>query len=106
MGVANYINRLADWIDSRSSSATATAFIVADLEYLGRRLDAADSAGQKGAHGTVDRVEASRYIVGTYLLLGDLLRLAEDGSPNVATKMAPEVSASKPPSNSLEPDPK
>ena len=49
--------------------------VTADLEYLGNRLDAADSAGHKGAHSSVDRYAASRFITGTYLLLGDVLQL-------------------------------
>jgi hypothetical protein len=56
-------------------SETVADMITADVEYLGRRLDAADGAGQKGAHDRVDRFEASRFITGTYLILGDLLRL-------------------------------
>jgi hypothetical protein len=75
MGDGNYVNRLVDWIETQSASKTAAAMIIADLEYLGRRLDAADSAGHKGAHDQVDRFDASRFITGTYLLLGDLLRL-------------------------------
>lgn len=70
-----YVNRLVDWVVSRPGSNTAKSLIFADLEYLGRRLDAADAAGHKGAHGEVDRFEASRFLVGTYLLLGDLVRL-------------------------------
>ena len=75
MGADNYINRLVAWIEASSWSDTAAAMIVADLEYLGRRLDAADGAGQKGAHDQVSRFDASRFIAGTYLLLGDVLRL-------------------------------
>jgi hypothetical protein len=75
MGPENYVNRLVDWIQDRSASATAAAMVTADLEYLGNRLDAADSAGHKGAHSSVDRYAASRFITGTYLLLGDVLQL-------------------------------
>jgi hypothetical protein len=75
MGPENYVNRLVDWIQGHSTSATRAAMTVADLEYLGDRLDAADGAGHKGAHSKVDRYDASRFIAGTYLLLGDVLRL-------------------------------
>ena len=70
-----YINRLADWIESQATSETAAAVVVADLEYLGRRLDAVNDAGHKGAHAEVARFDASRFVVGTYLVLGDILRL-------------------------------
>lgn len=81
MGPGNYINRLVDWIVSQGTSETATEMIVADLEYLGRRLDAADGAGQKGAHvgdKPVTRLEASRFLTGTYLVLGDVLGLWDE----------------------------
>jgi hypothetical protein len=81
MGANNYINRLIDWIVQQPTSATAAAMTTAELEFLGRRLDAADAAGQKGAHERVERTEASRFITTTYLLLGDILRMRrESGS--------------------------
>jgi AbiTii-like protein len=76
MGDGNYINRLVDWIMANSDSGTAASMVTSDLEYLGKRLDAADGAGQKGAHASVTRIEASRFITGTYLVLGDVLGLA------------------------------
>jgi hypothetical protein len=72
---ALYINRLADWIGHRQASKTARDLAKADLNYLGHRLDAINNAGSKGAHATVTREDASRFIVGTYLLLGDILAL-------------------------------
>ena len=75
MGDGNYINRLMDWIVTASESETGADITAADIEQLGHRLDSADGAGQKGAHDKVDRFEASRFITGTYLVLGDLLRL-------------------------------
>jgi hypothetical protein len=73
---AAYINRLVDWIESQATSETAAAMITADLEYLGRRLDAVNEAGHKGAHAEVGRLDASRFVVGTYVILGDVLCLA------------------------------
>ena len=81
MGDSNYINRLVDWIQSNSDSATAASVVTADLAYLGQRLDAADSAGHKGAHAKVNRFDASRFITGTYLVLGDILRIAGGAAP-------------------------
>jgi hypothetical protein len=83
MGDSNYINRLVDWIFQNSNSATAAKVVTADLAYLGKRLDAADSAGHKGAHAMVSRFEASRFITGTYLMLGDVLRIADSVSTTV-----------------------
>jgi hypothetical protein len=75
MGDGNYINRLVYWIELHQVSDTAAAMVVTDLRYLGERLDACDDAGHKGAHAEVDRFDAARFITGTYLLLGDILRL-------------------------------
>jgi hypothetical protein len=77
MGPGNYVNRLVAWVNEQATSATAARVIAADLDYLGNRLDAVDAAGQKGAHDLVDRFDASRFITGTYLVLGDILRLRE-----------------------------
>ncbi|MFD3731464.1 hypothetical protein [Streptomyces sp. NPDC058632] len=79
---AHFINRLVDWIVNRPGiSETQRDVIVADLEYLGRRLDAFADAGNKGAHADVTKYEASRYITGTYLFLGDVLKLQEEPTP-------------------------
>lgn len=93
MGDGNYVNRLVDWIEIASESETEGAMVASDLEYLGRRLDAADAGGQKGAHDNVTRIQASRYITGTYLLLGDILRLRRAQAPNTAT---PQVESPRP----------
>jgi hypothetical protein len=94
MGPDNYVNRLIDWIVSTAESETAAYMIMADLEHLGPRLDAATGAGGKGAHAEVSRFDASRFVTGTYLLLGDILRLraksetepAESGPAEAAPK--------------------
>jgi hypothetical protein len=82
---SHYINRLVDWIVDRSPSDTDAALTTAELEHLGARLDAVDGAGQKGAHDSVERSEAARFLTGTYLLLGDVLRLAREGATEQAT---------------------
>jgi hypothetical protein len=86
MGPGNYVNRLVDWIVGQATSETEAGMIMADLNYLGPRLDAADAAGQKGAHvgaKPVGRVEASRYVTGTYLVLGDILRVRDTAASTV-----------------------
>lgn len=93
MGEDNYINRLVDWIMTQATSETVSGGAIADLEYLGRRLDAAAEAGHKGAHAEVSRFDASRFLVGTYVLLGDILRLAdpEPASPSIDLQATPVV---------------
>lgn len=90
MGEGNYINRLIDWIQLNSDSDTAVGVATSDLAYLGNRLDAADGGGHKGAHAKVDRLEASRFITATYLVLGDILSL----SPKATVAVTPERTSS------------
>lgn len=75
MGTDQYINRLVDWIVTNSPSTTSAEVTSTELGHLGQRLDAADNAGHKGAHAEVTQYDASRFITGTYLLLGDILSL-------------------------------
>lgn len=75
MGDDNYVNRLVDWIQANITSGTKRALLATDLNHLGERLDAVTGSGHKGAHADVTKVDASRFIVGTYLLLGDILAL-------------------------------
>ncbi|MDN4473719.1 hypothetical protein [Demequina zhanjiangensis] len=87
MTADKYINRLAYWIEQREASSTRRDVVLSDLEFLGKRLDAFDDAGHKGAHATVTREEASRYLVGTYLLAGDILAL----DPGVVETLTEQV---------------
>jgi hypothetical protein len=100
MGDDQYINRLVDWITSNATSATLRDAVISDLEYLGRRLDAFADAGHKGAHDDVSRFDASRFLVGTYVLLGDLLRLrpaTTAAPPPAGVGAPPELPPSPPP---------
>lgn len=76
MKSTDYVNRLVDWIDTHSTSSTTSKMYKSDLEDLGNRLDAITDSGNKGAHVIqIPKTEASRYVVGTYILLGDILNL-------------------------------
>ncbi|OBJ72290.1 hypothetical protein A5627_22005 [Mycobacterium colombiense] len=77
-GAENYVNRLVFWIEQRQQSETQKDVIVSDLQYYGERLDAFVDAGNKGAHASVIRRDADRFIVGTYVLLSDVVMLAPD----------------------------
>lgn len=100
MGDGNYLNRLGDWIRQQTSSETTIAVFEAELEYVEAQLKAADKAGQKGAHDVVTKLEASRYVAGTYLILGDILRLRADDAGEVAA--APVAEAVSPEVDVLE----
>jgi len=71
-----YINRLAAFITSRKGSDTFSRLVGTQIEFLGNRLDAIYDASNKGSHADVDREEADRYVLYTYLFIGDVLTLA------------------------------
>lgn len=79
-----YINRLVDWIETNLESSTLKDMVVSDLEDLGKRLDALNDGGHKGAHtqAKLSKAEATRYIIGTYMLLGDILTLKSEQNDN------------------------
>lgn len=77
LGPDNYINRLICFAEDQSGSERTTSIIGSQLSFLGDRLDAIFQAAQKGSHSVISsRDEADRYVVYTYMAVGDLLRLS------------------------------
>lgn len=77
LGADNYINRLVCFTEDNSTSERSEEIIGSQLKYLGDRLDSLFRAAQKGSHATISRRdEAGRYVVYTYMLVADLLKLA------------------------------
>ncbi len=71
-----YINRLVAFIEQRAASERFTDIVGSQLAFIGDRLDSIFKAAQKGSHATiVNREEADRYVVYTYLIVGDILGL-------------------------------
>jgi hypothetical protein len=91
-GAENYVNRLVYWIEQQQQSGTQQDVIVSDLKYYGERLDAFVDAGNKGAHASVTRRDADRFIVGTYILLSDVVMLAPEGLLHPAAESLPRPS--------------
>lgn len=75
LGPDSYINRLIAFVTDHSQSARFTEIVGSHLDYLGNRLDAVFHAAQKGSHAEVTREEADRYVLYTYMVVGDLLSL-------------------------------
>jgi hypothetical protein len=75
MDAEAYINRLVAYAEGMSSSGRYNALVGSHLRFLGDRLDSVFQAAQKGSHATVGKEEADRYVVYTYLIVGDLLSL-------------------------------
>lgn len=74
----HYVNRLMCYIEDQRGSETYSAVVGSTLKFIGDRLDALVDAGNKGTHNEVGKNEAERYIIYTYLVVGDLLALKED----------------------------
>lgn len=85
---ARYINRLIDWIETQQvTGSTRRDVVTSDLQDFGKRIDAFADAGNKGAHTDLTQYEASRFITGAYLLIGDVLQIryeAEQTEPESA----------------------
>ena len=76
LGAENYVNRIICFVEDNSKSSRFEEIVGSHLKYLGERLDSIFSAAQKGSHKTImSREEADRYVVFTYMIVGDVLSL-------------------------------
>lgn len=75
IGNDQYINRLILYIESKSTSEKFNAVVGSHLKYIGERIDSICEAANKGTHHEVTLEEAERYIIYTYLIIGDILSL-------------------------------
>lgn len=75
LGSDSYINRLICFAEDKSASNSFRGLVGSHLGFLGDRLDAVFEATQKGSHADVSREEADRYVIYTYLVVGDILSL-------------------------------
>ena len=76
LGTENYINRLIAYIEEHSESKRFEELVGSNLSYIGQRLDSIFHASQKGSHKVISsQDEADRYVIYTYLLVGDILKL-------------------------------
>jgi len=81
LGKGHYINRLIAFIEDHSSSNRYKHIVGSHLKFIGERLDSIVRAAQKGTHNEiVSPQEADRYVVYTYMIIGDILSLLEDTS--------------------------
>lgn len=85
LGRDNYINRIMTYVQNQASSQRFIDVVGSNLGFLGDRLDAIFKAAQKGSHDTISsHQEADRYVIYTYLVIGDILSLVEDKETTVA----------------------
>jgi len=79
LGKEHFINRILAFVEDSSSSHRFQEIVGSHLAFLGDRLDSVFRAAQKGSHATiVMKEEADRYVVYTYLLVGDILSLHQN----------------------------
>lgn len=70
-----YIMRLKQFIKLKSDSEKFLEVVGSHLDYIGDRIDAIYAFSTKGSHAKVSQDEAERYVIYSYLLLGDILSL-------------------------------
>lgn len=75
IGRDNYINRLIMFCESKTTSGVSFRVISSDLSFIGERMDSIFNAAQKGSHADIALDEAQRFVIHTYLLIGDILDL-------------------------------
>lgn len=80
IGKDNYINRLIMFCENKTTSGVSFRVMSSDLSYIGERLDSVFAAVQKGSHAKIDLAEAQRFVIHTYLLIGDILDLNLEAS--------------------------
>ena len=86
LGEEQYINRLIQFIDDNSSSKAYKAIVGTSLASIGERIDAVYNSSNKGTHADVTKSEAERYIIYTYMLVGDILTLQEENDESNDTE--------------------
>lgn len=72
---AHFINRLIAYIEEKSTQKTLDKITNSNLKYIGERLDNIISETCKGTHSTVEKEEAERCFMHTYMLIGDILEI-------------------------------
>ncbi|MBV9881489.1 MAG: hypothetical protein JO276_00600 [Sphingomonadaceae bacterium] len=76
LGPDNYINRLVCYIEDKKGSGRYSEIVGSTLAYIGERLDSVFKAAQKGSHAQIEsREEAERYVIYTFLTVGDIMAL-------------------------------
>lgn len=76
LGKENYINRIIAFIEDKSTSDRFIHIVGSHLKFIGDRLDSVFQAAQKGSHDIiVSCEEADRFVIYTYMTVGDVLSL-------------------------------
>jgi len=93
-GEGNYINRLVLFCEDKMASNTSQEILSADLKFIGERLDSVFSGVQKGSHSDIEKSEAQRFVIHTYLAVGDILQLSDEQSNSKSENASHEAQSS------------
>lgn len=84
-----YRNRLLQYVREQIGSHAQGTVVQKTLDSLGSRLKSLDALASKGVHEDVSAAEAETCILWTYLLAGDLVRIA-DGTSALVSPASPD----------------
>ena len=82
----NYIARLWQFVFEKLSKSRSGNLLRTQIEEIGRRLDRLYDLINKGVHDNVSRFEVNQVIIQTYLIIGDILRVA-DGDVSTSNRL-------------------
>jgi hypothetical protein len=71
-----YINRLLQFVSEHAGKQGTGGVLQANLTMLGARLSAIDKLASKGVHASVTMSEVEICIVQTYLVIGEIIEIA------------------------------
>ncbi|BDZ69750.1 hypothetical protein [Methanobacterium petrolearium] len=75
-----YINRILQFVTENSKGSAEKGLSIAEIEYLGNKLNKIDDLASKGVHSDVSEFEVNQCVIQTYLVIGDILHLTDNSS--------------------------
>jgi len=75
-----YINRIVQFVSENSTGSAEKGLSIAEIEYLGNKLNNIDDLASKGVHSDVSEFEVNQCVIQTYLVIGDILHLTDNSS--------------------------
>ena len=75
-----FISRLWQFIADRCGKSRSGQLLLSTIQDLGGRIDSIYNLSNKGVHAQVSPFEMNQCVIQTYLLIGDLLRVADEKS--------------------------
>lgn len=91
IGKDSYKNRIIAFIDNNSPKTSDTLLTKARAEELAKRLYHVHRVLSKGAKTKITKAEAQRYVVETYLLIGELISYLPKKKPESTPKSSNDV---------------